>query len=134
MPISADYDREADALYVRLAGGDRDHTVEISDTTYVDVDQQGHALGVELLYPSLGLDLNAVAERFELRSLLPEIIAAIAAAGAPLNEKTLTLGHHLASTITVITSFEGTVAAAGAALPESVSKGSAEPPLVGCAA
>lgn len=133
MPISADYDREADALYVRLGDGERQHSVEINDTTYVDVDQDGHAIGVELLYPSLGLDFNAIAERFELRSHLPEIIAAIAAAGAPLTE-TLTRGQHLASTVTVITNFEGTVLASGPALPESVSQASPEAPLVGCAA
>jgi uncharacterized protein YuzE len=60
MPITAEYDREADALYIRLREGERLRAVEIDETTYIDVDADGHALGIEVLYPSMGLALTEV--------------------------------------------------------------------------
>jgi len=51
--VSAEYDPDADALYVRVADGDRARTVEINDVTYVDVDANGRPVGIEVLYPRL---------------------------------------------------------------------------------
>ena len=78
MPITAEYDREADALYVRLRDGERHHAVEIDDSTYVDVDADERPIGIEILYPSLGLDLQPTVRRFGLEQQLAEIISAIA--------------------------------------------------------
>ncbi|MEA2189673.1 MAG: hypothetical protein QOK16_4684, partial [Solirubrobacteraceae bacterium] len=51
MTIDARYDSEADALYVTLREGDRVRAIEIDEVTYVDVDSEGQALGLEFLYP-----------------------------------------------------------------------------------
>jgi uncharacterized protein YuzE len=111
MPITAEYDREADALYVRLAEGDRQRAVEIDDSTYVDVDHDGRALGLEFLYPSMGLNLQEVARRYALEHLVPEVAATIAESGAPVPLPTMTGGQSLASTAIVTVSVEGTIAA-----------------------
>jgi len=46
------YDREADAMYIRLRKGKVYKTRKISDTCVVDVDKHGTVLGVELLFVS----------------------------------------------------------------------------------
>jgi uncharacterized protein YuzE len=112
MPITADYDREADALYVRLEHGDRQRAVEITDSTYVDVDGDDRPLGLEFLYPSMGLNLQEVSRRYGLQHLVPEIVLAIEASGAPVPLPTMTGGSVLASTSTVTVFVEGTIAAA----------------------
>ncbi len=112
MAITAEYDREADALYVRLAEGLRDHAIEIDESTYVDVDVDGHALGLEFLYPSIGIDVHGAARRLSLEEQIPAIVAAITRAGAPISPQTMTGGQHLASTSMVMVAVEGTVPAA----------------------
>jgi|ERR1039458_4464683 uncharacterized protein YuzE len=112
MSITAEYDREADALYVHLRDGERQHAVEIDDSTYVDVDADDQPLGIELLYPAMGLNLQAAARRFSLEQLLPEIISAITDSEAPVSPPTMTGGQRLASTSIVMVAVEGTVAAA----------------------
>ncbi len=120
MAISAKYDREADALYVRLGAGERQRTVEVDDSTYVDVDPDGRAIGLEFLYPSMGLELDGVVARFSLEEQLPLIISAIATSNAPIVPPTMTSGQHLASTAVVVLAIEGTVAA-GQVVNETVS-------------
>lgn len=47
------YDRDADALYIRLL--DRDHvvrSVEIDSGTLVDFNEHGSVVGIELIHPS----------------------------------------------------------------------------------
>ncbi len=110
MPITAEYDREADALYVRLRDGERHHAVEIDDSTYVDVDADERPIGIEILYPSLGLDLQPTVRRFGLEQQLAEIISAIAGSNAPAPPPTMTGGQHLASTSIVTVAIEGSIA------------------------
>lgn len=43
------FDRDVDALYIEIAPGDVEATIELTDTIYVDVDQEGNPLGVEFL-------------------------------------------------------------------------------------
>ncbi|HWV87361.1 MAG TPA: DUF2283 domain-containing protein [Capillimicrobium sp.] len=111
MAITAQYDPEADALYVRLRDGERDRAIEIDDALYVDVDAEGRALGIEILYPELGMDLEAVASRFQLHDQLPAIVAAIADAHAPGITPTVTAPDHLVSTSITTYAVEGTVRA-----------------------
>ena len=73
MPISATYDKEADALYIRLREGDRARTIEIDEAHYVDVDEQGAALGIEILYPTTGSRIGEILERFGLAGQLEEV-------------------------------------------------------------
>ena len=128
MNVTAEYDREADALYVRLGAGERARTVEVDDTTYVDVDVDGRPIGIELLYPSLGLRLDLVAQRFQLHQQLPVIAASIARAGAPgVSAPTVTGGTRLASTTITTMVIEGTVGAARDTGEASVAH--AEPPI-----
>lgn len=122
MPITAEYDREADALYVRLREGERLRAVEIDDTTYIDVDADGRALGIEVLYPSMGLNLTEAVARFSLQHQLPGILAAVAASGAPVPAQTMTTGQHLASTATIMVAVEGTLYAGGPVLATSTSQ------------
>lgn len=44
------YDRDVDALYLRLRGGAVDHTVEVDGSIYMDVDAAGQPLGIEFLH------------------------------------------------------------------------------------
>jgi uncharacterized protein YuzE len=112
MPITAEYDQQADALYIRIAAGERRHAVEINDSTYVDVDTDARPLGLEFLYPSMGLNVQEVARRYQIQHLVPEIVRAIKASGAPVPLPTMTGGQLLASTSTVTVFVEGTVPAA----------------------
>jgi uncharacterized protein YuzE len=43
------YDREVKSLYIRLAAGDIDHTTEVEEFVYLDVDQEGRPLGIEFV-------------------------------------------------------------------------------------
>lgn len=122
MPITAEYDREADALYVRLRDGERLRAVEVDDTTYIDVDADGRALGIEVLYPSMGVHLTEVVTRFSLQHQLPEILTTISASGAPVPPQTMTTGQHLASTATITIAAEGTLYAGTPLLPTSTSQ------------
>jgi uncharacterized protein YuzE len=44
------YDPEADAVYIQLRSGAVDDTIEASPSVFVDVDDAGVPLGVELLF------------------------------------------------------------------------------------
>jgi uncharacterized protein YuzE len=114
MPITASYDPEADALYVRLADGARARTIEVDDVVYVDVDEGGRAVGLELLYPSLGLDAQKIADATGLHSRMTEVLAAVAAVGAPIAIPTITGGAHFTSATIQTRIPEGTT---GASVP-----------------
>ena len=50
--LQIDYDPEADALYIRLRDGEVDDTQQVSKYIYVDVDEAGVPLGLEILFAS----------------------------------------------------------------------------------
>jgi uncharacterized protein YuzE len=127
MPITASYDPEADALYVRLGDAERAKTIEVDDVVYVDVDAEGQAIGLELLYPSLGLDAQKIADRTGLHSRMTEILAAIAAVGAPIAIPTVTGGAHFTTMTTILTHrAEGTIGASG--MPDHIAESMPQPP------
>jgi uncharacterized protein YuzE len=111
MPITAQYDPEADALYLRLADGVRDRTIEVDDVTYIDIDAAGRPLGIELLYPSMGLNLAGALGRLSLETQAPAILAAIEESGAPVPAPTYTGGARIATMMTQMIAVEGTIAA-----------------------
>jgi uncharacterized protein YuzE len=111
MPITAQYDDEADALYVRLAAGERVRTITIDETTYIDLDVAGRTIGIELLYPSMGIDFVALARKLSLEQQLPQIIAAVLASAAPVALPTFTGGGSLISYMTTTVAAEGAVPA-----------------------
>ena len=50
--MQIDYDPQADALYIQLREGEVDDTLEASKYVYVDVDENGVPLGLEILFAS----------------------------------------------------------------------------------
>ncbi|MCA9825137.1 MAG: DUF2283 domain-containing protein [Dehalococcoidia bacterium] len=56
----AEYDAEADVLYVTLADGDVEETVELDDLRLIDYGSDGRIVGVEFISPSAGIDLHEV--------------------------------------------------------------------------
>ena len=48
--MQIDYDPQADAIYVRLRSGEVDDTLTVGKYIYVDVDQDGVPLGLEILF------------------------------------------------------------------------------------
>jgi len=43
------YDAEVDALYLRLGDGHAAETIEIEESVYVDLDEEGSPIGVEFV-------------------------------------------------------------------------------------
>jgi uncharacterized protein YuzE len=77
VPASAEYDPQADALYVRVREGTRARTVELDERHYVDVDDEGAALGFEVLYPRMGIRLAELCHSWPL--MVDEVADAITA-------------------------------------------------------
>jgi uncharacterized protein YuzE len=50
--MQIDYDPQADAIYIRLRDGEVDDTQKVSEYIYVDVDEAGTPLGLEILFAS----------------------------------------------------------------------------------
>ncbi|OGJ59376.1 hypothetical protein A3D11_00490 [Candidatus Peribacteria bacterium RIFCSPHIGHO2_02_FULL_49_16] len=58
--MKATYDKEADAMNIRVKPGKVYKTLEISDSILVDVDKKGRALGVEILFVSSQMSPNSI--------------------------------------------------------------------------
>ncbi len=58
--MEIDYDPQADAIYVRLREGEVDDTREINKYIYVDVDETGLPIGLEILFASQILESEDV--------------------------------------------------------------------------
>ena len=67
--MKATYDREADAMYIRVKKGKVHKTLEISNAILADVDKKGHVLGVELLFVSSHMPRKSISET--LRTGIP---------------------------------------------------------------
>ncbi len=50
--MKATYDKDADAMYIRVKKGKVHKTLEISDVILADVDKKGQVLGLDLLFVS----------------------------------------------------------------------------------
>jgi uncharacterized protein YuzE len=48
--MQIDYDPQADAIYIQLRKGEVDDTLEAGKYVYVDVDENGVPLGLEILF------------------------------------------------------------------------------------
>lgn len=48
-PTMIEYDAKAEAVYTRLFSADVAETVEVSNTLYIDVDENGNPVGIEVL-------------------------------------------------------------------------------------
>lgn len=50
--MQIDYDPDADAIYIRLRDGEVDDTQLVNKYVYVDLDENGRPLGLEILFAS----------------------------------------------------------------------------------
>lgn len=66
------YDPQANAVYIRLSDNTVSETLELSVSTYVDVDEAGSPVGFEILHadPELLAGISANPEGVTLRDLL----------------------------------------------------------------
>lgn len=58
--MQIDYDPQADALYIRLREGEIEDTLEAGKYVYVDVDEDGVPLGLEILFTKQALAMDDV--------------------------------------------------------------------------
>lgn len=72
--MKATYDKEADAMYIRVKKGKVHKTLQVSDAVLVDVDKKGQALGVELLFVSSQMPRKSFVQN--IRSGIPVAVAA----------------------------------------------------------
>ena len=56
--MKIEYDAQADALYIQLRDGEVVETVESSKYVYVDLDEEGQPLGIEILFVKRHLALS----------------------------------------------------------------------------
>lgn len=61
------YDAEADAMYIEIDEGTFSKNEKLDDTTILDLDQEGHLLGIEILDVSKRLSQNALSQLREKR-------------------------------------------------------------------
>ena len=73
--MKATYDKEADAMNIRVKSGKVYKTLEISDSILVDVDKKGRALGIEILFVSAQMPRRSINQT--IRTGIP--VSAVAA-------------------------------------------------------
>jgi uncharacterized protein YuzE len=73
----AQYDRDADALYIRLLDADVARTIEVDDYRILDLDEHGHVVGLEVLYPATNLVIASIARDHGFADKLDEIDRAV---------------------------------------------------------
>ncbi len=73
--MKATYDKEADAMNIRVKSGKVYKTLEISDSILVDVDKKGRALGIEILFVSAHMPRRSINQT--IRTGIP--VSAVAA-------------------------------------------------------
>lgn len=72
--MKATYDKEADAMYIRVKKGKVHKTLEISDCLLADVDKKGNVLGFDLLFVSSQIPRKSISKT--IRSGIPVAVAA----------------------------------------------------------
>jgi len=70
---SAQYDDEADAIYVRLSDSPLVRTIIVDDQRNIDIAGDGSAVGVEFLGVSGGVDLSDIPERATVERLITQL-------------------------------------------------------------
>ena len=59
--MKIEYDREADALYVQFRKGSVEDNIDVEEGVTVDLDRDGHILGIEILAAGKRLGINEIA-------------------------------------------------------------------------
>jgi uncharacterized protein YuzE len=68
------YDPEADALYVRVRMGRVDRSNVLDDGQIIDLDSEGHLLGIEVLGASRGVQLADLIEPYDLHTFAASLL------------------------------------------------------------
>ncbi len=58
--MKVEYDREADALYVQFRDEHPEDNLDIEEGVTVDIDKQGHIIGIEILDASRRIGLESL--------------------------------------------------------------------------
>ena len=58
--MKIEYDREADALYIQLKEANIDDNIDIEEGITIDVDENRHLIGIEILDASKKLSLKDI--------------------------------------------------------------------------
>ena len=66
------YDTQADALYIRLNDKSFAVTKNLDDQRYVNYAEDGTPIGIEILYPSLGVNVDGLPSEASVGRLLEE--------------------------------------------------------------
>lgn len=56
--MKIEYDQEADALYIQLRQAEAEDNIDIEEGVTVDLDKDGHIIGLEILDASERLELS----------------------------------------------------------------------------
>jgi uncharacterized protein YuzE len=64
------YDKDADAIYIKLKQSKYAYGKELDDLRRIDYDSGHHAIGIELLCVSKGIDTRDLPRRTEVEELL----------------------------------------------------------------
>jgi len=60
--MEINYDKEADAVYIKFQKGDFAKNKKLDDFTIIDLDKKGNILGIELLYVSKRIPIESLSE------------------------------------------------------------------------
>lgn len=66
------YDRDVEAVYIRLSDAPYAYGKDLDDSRRVDYDRDGRPVGIELLNVDLGVNLDDLPERSAVGKLLDE--------------------------------------------------------------
>lgn len=64
------YDKDADAIYIKIKQGKYAYGKDLDDLRRVDYDVKDHPIGIELLCVSHGIDTADLPQRHEIEELL----------------------------------------------------------------
>ncbi|MBV8994095.1 MAG: DUF2283 domain-containing protein [Pseudonocardiales bacterium] len=81
--VSVKIDTEAGAAYLRLGCGQVARTVEFDEVIYVDLDQFGVVVGIELLDLDTSLPLDELAARFHINANALDVLMKAVQWGVP---------------------------------------------------
>jgi len=70
--VELTYDKQADALYIRLSDKPFASTKSLDDQRHVNYAQDGTPIGIEVLYPSLGVNVDSLPHEASVGRLLEE--------------------------------------------------------------
>lgn len=67
------YDSEAEALAIRLSDESIAKTYMLDERHNVDVDDQGDVVQIEVLFPSMGIEVGRIVDRFHLHEVKSQL-------------------------------------------------------------